>query len=678
MNQRPLLSRLPEILFGGDYNPEQWPEEVWAEDMRLMREAGVNLVSIGIFAWSKLQPSEDRYDFEWLDRLMGLLAENGIYADLATATATPPPWMSRYPDLAAVDADGRSYSHGSRQHYSPASPTYRRFAAALVHKLAKRYAGHPALALWHINNEYACHVAECHSEAATKAFRVWLKRRYGDLEGLNAAWNAPFWSQIYHDWEEVLTPRRVPTFGNPTQVLDFRRFSHESILGLCRMEAEILRKVTPEIPVTTNLMGVFKPLDYWEWAEAIDFVSWDTYPDFLPGEDPRQAAAEGHDLMRSLKPDRPFVLMEHVTSHVHWRPINPTKRPGMIRLYGMQTVARGGEGVMFFQWRQSLAGAEKFHGSIIQHGVPPGEGRVFREVCELGGALKKLQPVMGSSLRAEVAIVMDWANWWALEESGKPRSFDYAATLSAFHRYFHTRNLAVDFVPPTGDLSRFQLVVAPLLYLLGTDGAENLCGYVRSGGRLLSSYFSGIVDSRDHVIPGGYPARLRDCLGLWVEEWYALGPGERASVALTGSGEILPAVDWTEVIHLESAEVLASFREGPLAGRAALARNTFGQGSACYLGAAFEATELAKILDLVCADLPLRSPIDVPPGVEVTVREAEGRRFLFLLNHTEKGVEIPLGGYAGRELLSESQLSSVCSLAPFGVAVIESLRQLPA
>lgn len=670
MHNNTPIPKVPGIIYGGDYNPEQWPESVWLEDVQLMREAGVNLVSIAIFSWSKLQPAEDHYCFEWLDRLMDLLHENEIYANLATATASPPPWMSRYPDLAAVDEDGRSYCHGSRQHYSPSSPTYRRFAAALVRRLAERYRAHPALAAWHINNEYGCHISACHSEVSARAFRVWLKQRYKTLDSLNAAWNTAFWSQIYYSWEDIQTPRKVPTFANPTQLLDFRRFSSDALLDLYRMEKEILREYTPQLPVTTNLMGKFKPLDYWAWAKELDFVSWDSYPDFLPGANPCHNAAEGHDLTRSLGGGRPYVLMEHVTSHVHWRSINPGKLPGMIRLYGLQAIARGGDGAMYFQWRQSLAGAEQFHGSVLQHGVPAGEGRVFREVAGLGADLKKLKAVTGTEIRSRVGIVMDWNSWWALEDPGKPAPFDYAESLAAVHRYFYERNIAVDFVEPGADFGKYDLLIAPQLYLLDLTDAQGLASYVEAGGRLLTTCFSGIVDSQAHVVPGGYPAALRQVLGLWVEEWFPLAESECRDLKwLDGSG-VIEGRDWSEVIHLDSAGALADFTDGHLAGMPAVTRNNFGKGQAFYIGTVLRDQSLARVLDQVCSGLNLSPIVSAPDGVEVSLRESADHSFLFLLNHNQEPVEVVLGEVSGQDLLSGKSLQDRCLLPAFGVIVL--------
>ena len=390
-----LVEKVPHVLYGGDYNPEQWPEEVWHEDVRLMREAGVNLVSLGIFSWAKLEPRPGEYDFEWLDRVVDLLHESGVMVDLATATASPPPWLARlYPESLPVTMDGVTLYPGARQHYCPSSTAYRERAAELVRRVADRYEEHPALAMWHVNNEYGCHVAECYCDASAAHFREWLRERYGDLGELNEAWGTAFWSQRYSNWDEILPPRTAPTFTNPTQQLDFRRFSSDALLECFEMEKEILREATPDVPITTNFMGFFKPVDYWKWAEREDVVSHDLYPD--PADPAAHVgAAMTYDLMRSLGGGEPWVLMEQTSVRVNWRERNVPKKPGQMRLWSYGAVARGADGIMFFQWRASRAGAEKFHSAMVPH-VKPEDSRSWKEVRQLGGELKKLDNLLGA------------------------------------------------------------------------------------------------------------------------------------------------------------------------------------------------------------------------------------------------------------------------------------------
>lgn len=662
--------KLPKIFYGGDYNPEQWPESVWLEDMKLMQEAGVNLVSIGIFSWAKLQPNEKTYSFAWFDRVMDLLAEHGIFACVATATASPPAWMSKkYPDVLAVDAEGKPYYPGARQHYSPCSPTYRRLAAALVRKFARRYKKHPALLAWHINNEYACHMSECHGEASTRAFRAWLKRRYRSLDALNAAWGTAFWSQHYYDWNEILTPRRAPYHPNPTQQLDFKRFMSEAFRELCVMERDILRAATPEVPITTNFMGFFKPLDHWRWAPEIDFTSWDSYPDPATGHAAESAAASGHDLTRSLKKDRPWVLMEQVTSQVNWRPTNVLKRPGVMRLWSLQAVARGADGIMFFQWRAAQGGAEKFHGAIVPH-VGVKESRVFREAKALGAELQKLAPVAGSTIRSRAAIAIDWNAWWAVELDSRPGRINYASTVAEFHRFFFERNIPVDFVHPGADLADYDLVVAPALYLLSPKDATNLERFVARGGVFLATYFSGIVDENERIVLGGYPALLRKTLGLWVEEWSPMMEGETNRVRFSREKRTVKASHWCDVVHLEGARALATFQQDFFAGSAAVTVNAFGQGAAYYLATKLDLPDLDRVLATACARAQVAPLLRVPAHVEVALRENEQRGFLFLLNHGARPATIALGKFAGTDLLSGKRVVRSLKLGGLGAAVV--------
>lgn len=660
----------PRLLYGGDYNPEQWPESVWLEDVRLMREAGVNIVSLGIFSWARLQPSEKRFDFGWLDRVMDLLARHGISVCLATATASPPPWLThRYPEVLPVTADGVTLQVGSRQQYSPSSRVYRKFAAALVRKLAQRYRRHPALASWHINNEYACHLHECHGEDSTRAFREWLRAKYRTLGALNEAWGTAFWSQGYGAWEEIFTPRRAPYHCNPTQCLDFKRFTSDAFLALYRMELAIIRAATPEVPVTTNLMGFFKPVDYRSWAPEMDYIAWDSYPDPVDEAAARHAAAAGHDLMRSLKPDRPFVLMEQAPSAVNWRPVNLPKRPGIMRLQSLQMVARGGDGVMFFQWRASKAGAEKFHSGLLQH-IPAGQSRVFAEVKALGAELKKLTPVTGSLVRNRVAIAFDWHAWWAVELESKPGRIDYAAWAQSLHRWCYERNIGVDFVHPGSSLTAYNLVIAPALYLLTKNAAANLTGFVARGGTLLATYFSGIVDEHEHIVLGGYPALLRKVLGLWVEEWAPYPEGRTNGVKFAGNRSAHPCDHWCDLLHLEGAEALATYTGDFFAGRPAVTRNRHGRGTAYYLGTRLGTAGLDLLLSQVVKAAKVLPPLAAPAGVEITWREARHGKFLFALNHTDRTARVDLGRYRGLNLITGRKVTRALTLAPLDAAVV--------
>jgi beta-galactosidase len=665
-----ISSKLPStLLYGGDYNPEQWPEAIWAEDARLMKEAGVNVVSVGIFSWARIQPDEHTFDFGWLDRVFETLFAQGVYVCLATCTASPPAWMwKNYPDILPEDASGIPYHQGARQHYSPSSSHYRRLASAFVRKLAGRYGHHPALVAWHVNNEYACHMNECHNAESTRAFRGWLKKKYVTLDRLNQAWGAAFWSQLYHQWDEVLTPRRAPYHSNPTQQLDFKRFTSDAFLECYLMERAILKELTPEIPVTTNFIGFFKPLDYHRWAQEMDFVSWDSYPDPLLGHGAEAIAAAGNDLKRSQKKDTPFVLMEQAPAGVNWRPVNATKAPGVMRLQSLQAVARGGDGVMFFQWRASKAGAEKYHSAMIQHAGAE-KTRTFREIKQLGAELAKLGAVAGTLVKPNVAIAFDWDAWWAVELESKPGRIDYAAWTQEIHRWFYEQNIAVDFVHPEEPLGAYALVVAPALYLLTKKNADNLTTYVREGGTLLATYCSAIVDENEHVVLDGYPGWLREVLGLWVEEWAILGDAQKNLMRFS-DGTTVEAKHWCDVIHLDGAKALATFGSDFFAGHAAATEHDFGKGAAFYLGTKPDAAGLACVLARAVERAGVTPVLKTPGNVEVALREGGGKRFLFVLNHGDAPVEVPLAGFAGTELLSGIRAAGTLELVPLGAAVI--------
>jgi beta-galactosidase len=660
-----------KIALGGDYNPEQWREEIWREDVRLMKEAYINLVTVGVFSWSKFQPTERRYDFEWMDRLMDLLARNGIGVCMATGTASPPPWMThRYPDVLPVTDEGVRLNVGSRQQFSPSSGVYRRFAEALVRKLARRYKGHPALKTWHVNNEYACHIRECHGDESTASFRRWLQSKYGSLERLNEAWGTDFWSQRYSRWDEILTPRRAPYHTNPSQCLDFKRFTSDEFLALLRMELKILRSEAPGIPITTNFMGFFKPLDYRSWATDLDYVSWDSYPDPQDETTARRTAAAEHDLMRSLKPDRPFLLMEQASSAVVFRPTNKPKRPGLQRLWSYQAIARGADGIMFFQWRASKVGAEKFHSAVIQH-APTDQSRIFREVKQLGKELAHLDPVVGSIQKNKVAFVFDWSNWWALELKSKPKEINYTEEVRHLHEYFYERNIGVDFVTPLADLRKYDLVVAPTLYLLSSAEAANIDRYVFGGGTLVGTYFTGIVDEYDHVITGGYPAFLRRVFGLWIEEWVPYNDGCFNAVRLTGSSKRFSCTHWCDLIHLEGAEALAVYSRDYFNGMPAVASHSHGKGTAFYLGTRLDVSGRDWLLEKAVRRSKLWLPPKVPSGIELTMRESSNARYLFLLNHGPRPVTVSLAGRQGRELITGKATSTRVRISPLDVRVLE-------
>ncbi|WP_346535640.1 beta-galactosidase [Micromonospora sp. DPT] len=657
------------IFYGADYNPEQWPEEVWAEDVALMRRAGVDLVSVGIFSWALLEPTPGRYEFGWLDRALDVLHDGGINVDLATATASPPPWLAhRHPETLPRTADGTVLWPGGRQAYCPSSPVFRERSLALVEAVAGRYAEHPAVVMWHISNELGCHNVHCYCDVSAEAFRRWLRERYGDLDTLNAAWGTTFWSQRYGDWAEINPPRSAPTFANPTQQLDFLRFSSDEQRAQLRAEREVLARLVRQ-PVTTNFMigtGI-KYLDYHSWASDVDVVSNDHY---LTAADPLShlGLALAADHTRGVAGGDPWLLMEHSTSAVNWQPRNVAKAPGQLRRNSLAHVARGADGVLFFQWRASRAGAEKFHSALVPHAGP--DTKVFREMCQLGADLKALAEVRGSRVDAEVAILFDWEAWWGVELDSHPSvDVTYVDRLQALYGALWRAGVTTDVVHPSADLSGYRLVLVPTLYLVRDADAEALRRYVDGGGTALVTYFSGIVDEHDHIRLGGYPGAFRDLLGVRTEEFFPLREGERVRLDDGTTADV-----WTEWLHPEGAEVLASYADGPLPGVAALTRHRVGRGTAWYVGTRLDEAATDRLVARLLAEAGARPPVAAPAGVEVVRRRNGDRSWLFVVNHTDAEVRLDA---TGTELLGGARCTGELRVPAGEVAVVREGHLAP-
>ncbi|HTT91978.1 MAG TPA: beta-galactosidase [Acidimicrobiales bacterium] len=652
--------------FGGDYNPEQWPRPVWDEDVRLMGEAGVDLVTVGVFSWAELEPEEGVFSFGWLRELLDLLGDAGIGVDLATPTASPPPWLStHHPDVLPVNAAGAVYTHGSRQHFCVCSPTYRAMAGRIVERLADEVGSHPAVEMWHLSNEYACHVPYCYCDHHAKAFRVWLERRYGSVDGLNGAWGTAFWSQRYGDFAEVMPPRMTPTFGNPAQDLDYRRFSSDAFLEEAREERAVLKKCRPELPVTTNFMGFFKPLDYFAWAAELDLASTDNYTDPSDPEWSMQSAMH-YDLIRSVNKEIPWMVMEQTSSRVNWRPHNAAKVPGQMRAMSYQAVARGATGVLFFQWRASRSGAEKFHSAMLSHsGVT---SPVWSEVSALGQELARLGSFDGARVEADVALIFSWPNWWAVEAPSKPANdLRMDEMLTWLYRPLYKRGITVDFCRPDEPLERYQAIVVPSLYLVSEQEAANLVSYVERGGTAVVSFWSGIVDPTDTVYLGPYGGPLRPLIGCDVLEVSPLPAGETVEVEWE-DGERTAATFWADVAAEGEGRVIARIADGPWAGRPAVVETVRGQGRAYYLAARLDAAGLDRVYARV-AVFSKRQGLAPMPGVERVVRAADGQMYEFLINCSEEDKHVEVAA-AGLDLLTGRRVEGKLVLPPMGVAII--------
>ena len=630
---------ITKIPFGGDYNPEQWPQEVWEEDMRLFRLAGIDCVTLNVFSWAALQPSEDTYEFGKLDQIMEMVKKNGLHVILATSTAAHPAWMAhRYPEVLRVNFSGIKRKFGDRHNSCPNSPVYQKYSKALAERLAKRYGHYDNIIAWHINNEYG---GECYCENCERAFRVWLKEKYGTLEELNRAWNTSFWGHTFYDWEEIVAPNLQSEHFEENRTtfqgisLDYRRFFSDSLLENFRAEYKAVKEVTPNIPVTTNLMGFYKPLDYQKWARYMDFISWDNYPDV---DTPPKTVAMYHDLMRGLKGGQPFALMEQSPSVSNWLPYNELKRPGVMRLLSWQAIAHGADTMLFFQMRRSIGACEKYHGAVIDHAGHENT-RVFREIQALGEELKHLgNETLGSRVAAKAAIVVDWDNWWALEYSAGPSiDLKYLDEVQRYYGAFYELNIPVDLISVEDCLDDYNLVILPVLYMVKSGYDKILKTYVERGGHLVATFFSGIVEEHDLVVTGGYPGRLRDILGIWVEESDALPQGKKNEFVWNKrhySAELL-----CDIIHTEGAKSQANYETDFYAGTPVITCHELGAGRAWYVGTRSSEEFYRDFIRKMTEDAGIEEIWANVEDVEVTERHNGKERYLFFLNHGKNTAE---------------------------------------
>ncbi|WP_410791696.1 beta-galactosidase [Kribbella sp. C-35] len=632
---------MTRLWYGGDYNPEQWDPAVWKEDVALMQQAGVNLVTLGVFSWSSLEPAPGRYEFGWLDQVLDLLHDGGVSVDLATPTASPPPWFSRlHPEAMPVTADGVRLTHGSRDTYCACAPAYRDAARGIARTLAERYQDHPALAMWHVHNEYG---TTCHCSLAAARFREWLQERYGDLDRLNEAWTTAFWSQGYADWTDIEPPRKTQYLVNPTQFLDYRRFwSDELLAAFLEQKAEL--RTFSELPITTNFVfGPWVPVNHAQWAAAVDVVAIDNYPDATGAEEQTAFAA---DLARSWARGGSWLLMEQAAGTLIDGRRLQAKEPGRMARHSLSHIARGSQGALFFQWRASRGGSEMYHSAMVPHAGP--DSRTFREVAELGAVLPQLAEVAESKVEAEVAILWDAECWWAMQGTHLPSSaLDYLTATRSAHRHFWRAGVTVDFASPTADLSSYTTVVVPSLYLVSDEAAAALTAYVDGGGQLVVGYFSGIVDPDLRVRLGGYPGTFTELLGVRVEEFHPLPIDGEVALSSGGRGRV-----WSEDVRAVSAEVIDRYAGGVLDGKPAITRHEFGAGVAWYVSTEVDDETAARLLGLSA------SP------VETVRRRAGDTTWTFLINHGDAQVDVPADG-------SELVVGEL-PLPPGGYAVVRS------
>ena len=667
------MKKVKKMVYGGDYNPEQWQEAIWEEDMRMFALAGIDIVTLNVFSWALLQKDDDVYDFSLLDRIMDMVRKNGLYVCLATATGAHPAWMAKkYPDILRTEFGGMKRKFGGRHNSCPNSPTYQKFSVRLAAKLAERYKDYDNIVAWHISNEFG---GECFCENCEKAFRVWLRDKYGTLEALNKAWNTTFWGHTFYAWDEIVLPDlRSEHFAYERTMfqgisLDYRRFMSDSMLERYRDEYEAIKRVTPDVPITTNLMGFYKPLDYQKWAKYMDVISWDNYP---ANDDSYAKIAMAHDLMRGVGQGRPFVLMEQTPSVTNWLSYNALKRPGVMRLWSYQAVAHGADAVMFFQMRRSIGACEKYHGAVIDH-VGHEHTRVFREVAALGKELQEIGDLtLGARTNAKIALLFDWDNWWSIEYSAGPScELRYQTEFGRYYEMLRNANYDVDMIGMDDPLDGYAVVIAPVLYMVKGDYDQKLRAFTKNGGVFVTTFFSGIVQENDLVTLGGYPGKLRDILGIWVEETDALPNGQENG--FTYAGVHYPAKLLCDIIHTEGAQALAAYEEDFYAGSPVITVHTFGKGKAYYIGTASDEAFYRKLLGEICEQAGVRPVLKTPEMVEVTSRENQNGRFWFVLNHADSEKEIFLPKRCKDILTGKHYDNETMTLEKKGVAILQIL-----
>ena len=681
---QPLEGQKARVWYGGDYNPDQWPEEVWDEDIRLMNQAGVNFVSVGIFSWAKIEPSEGVFDFDWLDRIIDKLGKAGIAVDLASATASPPLWLTQsHPEVLWKDYRGDVCWPGARQHWRPTSPVFRRYALALCRAMAEHYKDNPYVVAWHVGNEYGCHNRFDYSDDAMHAFQDWCKKRYKTIEAVNDAWGTAFWAQHMNDFSEIIPPRFIGdgNFMNPGKLLDFKRFSSDALKAFYKAERDVLEEITPGRPLTTNFMvsETGTTLDYDDWGDEVDFVSNDHY--FSPGEAHFDGIAYTASLTDGIARKDPWCLMENSASAVNWRPINFRKEPGQLVRDALAHLAMGADAICFFQWRQSKAGAEKFHSAMLPHAGE--DSQVYRDVCELGADLNKLadEGLLGTRLvKSKVAVVFDYQSQWATEHTATPtQKVHHVTEPFAWFRALADHGVTADVVPVRSNWDEYDAVVLPSLYLIDEATARRVREYVAQGGKLLVSSYTGIADEKDHIWLGGYPGAIRDVVGVRSEEFVPLAKddGTLDHIDLSNGAVAYDLADCITSVA-DTAKVLATFKADPVTGmdgRPAITINEYGDGKAVYVAGLLGRWGLSKSLPEVLGELGVDTSSEEDCGDVLRVEradESDENHFVFLFNRTREDAVVDVEGepvVSSLVHLTMSEHSAV--IKPNGVLVVK-------
>ena len=658
------------ILYGGDYNPEQWPEDTWQNDWDLMKPVGINSATINVFSWALLEPEEGKFDFSKLDKIVHLLEKNHIQIVMATATGALPFWMTnKYPQINRVDTYGRRQVGGKRENACPNSPDFQRLAKELVEQLAKRYSKVDNIAYWHISNEYNGY---CYCDNCAKAFRTWLKKEYhDDLESINHAWGTNFWSHTYHSWDEIIPPMRIgDTYDNGKPVLSgldlaYRRFQSDSLLNNFKMERDIIKKFDNR-PITTNLMGSQKDLDYFKWAKEMDVASWDNYPSF---DTPASFTAMQHDLMRGVKA-KPFMLMEQTPSQQNWQPFNSLKQPNQMRMLSYQAMAHGAKTIQFFQLKQARNGSEKLHSAVISHSLSM-ETRVGKELKQLGHELAQLpEDLAKAQNNNQVGIIFDWNDYWALEDCmGPTKNLDYVQEVFDYYRAFYNRKIGVDMISKASDFTKYKLIVAPSMYTNSPEVTKKIEDYVENGGNFVTDYMSGIADKDDNVFLGGYPGLLKRVLGLKFDETDALPFDHQnklvADGTIIGKGSLV-----CDLIQPVTAHSLAKYSGGFYNDNSVLTKNHFGRGYAFYAGSKLDDSAMNFFMQNILDQSGIKADL-TKHDIEIVKRTGQNDTYTFVINTSDQVKKVSNPDPAAIDLLTNQETKDLLELKPFDVLILK-------
>ena len=671
-----LFPKIPVLLHGGDYNPDQWLDrpDILEEDIKMMKKAGVNTATVGVFSWSALEPQEGNFQFGWLHDIMDKLYENGIYTVLATPTGARPAWMDeKYPSVLRVEKDGRRNHHSGRHNHCMSSLEYRALVEKMDTRLAQEFGNHPGLILWHISNELG---GECYCDSCKKRFQEYLREKYhNNIEELNKQWWTSFWSRRFDSFEQIEPPYDNGEHSILGLNLDWKRFNSWNMKDYLAFERRILKKYTPQVPATANFMKLFEQLDYVDLAKEIDIISWDGYPSWNNDyETPADTAAElsfDHAVMRSLKKDKPFMLMESTPSLVNWHSVNKLKRPGILRASSIQTIGCGSDTVQYFQWRKGRGAAEQFHGAVVDH-LGRDDTRVFKEVSEVGELLKKLAPVTGSRVASKAAVLFDWSNRWAIKDmQGMAHDTkNYEKEVRKFYNIHLKKGINADIVFPLEDLSSYSLVVLPMYYAVSKEAGAWLKEYVKNGGTVVATYLTAYVNENTLAYLGGFPgAGLGEVFGLYAEELDTLYPTDSNAVLMKDGNKAI-VKDYCELIKLTGAEVLGTYESDFYAGMPAVTVHSYGNGKAYYIGTRMEEEDLIKFFTQIWSECGIKEK-ELPEGVEYLTRTAEdGSTFDFYVNYNAMPVTVQLSK-DGTNLLNGEAVSGKVEILPFNAVVVK-------